>query len=69
MIKLIINKKEKLFTNREGLKILQKDNPKERFKIAQCRATGKQVIMQYDKGYTSSNGHNNWLCLHDYKRR
>lgn len=65
MIKLIINKKETLFTNKKGLKILQKSNPKEKFKIAKCKTTGKEVIMQYDKGFTSCNGHNNWLCLHD----
>ena len=65
MIKLIIKGKEKLFSNKEGIKILRKSNLKEKFKIAKCESTGKMTIMQYEKDYLESNGRPNWLCLHD----
>lgn len=65
MIKLVIKGEEKLFSNRKGLEILRKSNPKDKFKIAKCISTEKMVVMCYDKGYLESNGHPNWLCLHD----
>ena len=61
MIKLLIgkDKKEKLFTNKQGLKILQKNDPKEKYRIAKCEDTGKQVVQVWltEDKY--------WLCLHD----
>ena len=59
MIKLIIKGKEKLVTNKKGLEILRKFNPKEKFRIALCRETGKKVIQNWHETYK------NWLCLHD----
>ena len=57
MIKLQINNKEKLFTNKDGLKILQKNNPKEKFRIAFCKEAKCYVVQQKDD--------KEWLCLHD----
>ena len=34
-------------------------------KIATCEATGEDVLMVKSKGYTSANGHDGWLCLHE----
>lgn len=65
MIKLKTKGKIKLYSNKKGIAILRRNNPKDKFKIAVCSSTGKKVIMQYEKGYIESNGHPNWLCLHD----
>jgi hypothetical protein len=65
MIKLFIERIETSISNKKGLKILQNHNPKEKFKIAKCKSTEKMVVMSYEPGYTESNGHPNWMCLHD----
>ena len=66
MIKLIVNGKQKYCSNKKGIAFLRKNNPTERFKIALCRATGKKVVMLYDENENGkTNGHKNWLCLHD----
>jgi adenosine/AMP kinase len=66
MITLTIIGKERLFSNKDGIKILRKLNPKNRFKIAKCKATGKRIIMLFEQGYyDGSNGNPNWICLHD----
>lgn len=65
MIKLFLNGKDKLVSNKKGIEILRRNNPKDKFKITVCTRTGKKVIMQYEKGYKESNGHPNWFCLHD----
>lgn len=35
-------------------------------KVMVCKATGKPVEMEFvGKEYTSANGQDGWLCLHD----
>lgn len=56
-ILLVINGKEKYYPNKEGIKILRKDNPKEKFRIAICKDTKEEVVQQKDG--------KNYMCLHD----
>ena len=62
MILLVVNGKEKYYPNKEGIKILRKSNPKEKFRIAICKHTKKEVIQMYDPQDLDNSG---WLCLHD----
>lgn len=56
-ILLVVKGKEKYYPNAEGIKILRKGSPKEKFRIAVCKDTKKEVVQVKDgKG---------WLCLHD----
>jgi hypothetical protein len=59
MIKLIVGDKEKNFTNKAGIIILQKSNPDEKFRIALCKQTNKRVIQNWHKTDKE------WMCLHD----
>lgn len=67
MIKLMISGKIEIVNNKKGLEILQKNNPKKRFKIATCKATKKSTLMVYSGNDETGvyNGHKGWLCLHD----
>lgn len=56
-ILLVVNGKEKYYPNKEGIKILRKSNPKERFRIAICKDTKEEVVQQKDG--------RSWMCLHD----
>jgi hypothetical protein len=60
MIKLIDeNGKIKNYSNGQGIKILRETNKREKFRLAICPHTKRQVIQNWhieDK---------NWLCLHD----
>ena len=57
MILLVVKGKEKYYPNEEGIRILRKNNPKEKFRIAICPDTKQEVIQQKDG--------KEWLCLHD----
>jgi len=59
MINLIIKGQEQEFSNEEGLKVLRKNNPNEKFRIDLCEETEKPdyVIQIFTK--------KGWLCLHD----
>jgi len=60
MIKLIDeNGKVKNYSNRQGIKILEETNPKEKFRLAICQHTKRQTIQNWHKT------DKNWLCLHD----
>ena len=56
-ILLVVKGKEKYYPNIEGIKILRKSSPKEKFRIAICKDTKREVIQQKDG--------RSWLCLHD----
>jgi len=56
-ILLVVNGREKYYPNEEGIKILRKSNPKEKFRIAICKDTKEEVVQQKDG--------RSWLCLHD----
>ena len=57
MIKLIVKGKEKLYSNKKGIKILRKGNPHEQFRIAICQHTKKEIIQIKEL--------KEWVCLHD----
>jgi len=60
MIKLIDEYGEvKYYSNRQGIKILRETNRKEKFRLAICPHTKRQIIQNWHKT------DKNWLCLHD----
>jgi hypothetical protein len=60
MIKLIDeNGKVKNYSNKQGIEILKETNRKEKFRLAICWHTNRQVIQNWHKRDKF------WLCLHD----
>lgn len=57
----LINKygKERYYSLEAGIKILRKNNPKEKFRIAKCEYTKENVIQYKHKDVEE------WVCLHD----
>jgi len=58
-ILLIVNGKDKYYSNKEGLKYLQDNNPTDKYRIAVCKDTKQKVVQVYLKDDKE------WLCLHD----
>lgn len=56
-ILLVVNGKEKYYPNEEGIKILRKSNPKNKFRIAICKDTKREVVQVKDG--------RSYMCLHD----
>ena len=56
-ILLTVNGKEKYYPNKERIKILRKNNPKEKFRIAICKDIKREVMQVKDS--------KSWMCLHN----